>query len=167
MQNIGKVLEEEIKASMPQDVYYYRFKDNAASFGGGNNTRFTSHNICDCMAITNDYVFLLELKSHKGSSIPFTCIRKNQIEEMSKVDHIRIKPYFILNYREKEMTYGVEAKKLKNFMETTERKSIPFDWCRENGIEITGIKKKVRFKYELEEFFNKASHDHHISWMLV
>ena len=30
MQNIGKVLEEEIKASMPQDVYYYRFKDNAA-----------------------------------------------------------------------------------------------------------------------------------------
>lgn len=26
MQNIGKILEEEIKSSMPQDVYYYRFK---------------------------------------------------------------------------------------------------------------------------------------------
>ena len=117
--NIGKIFEEEIKASMPQDVYYYRFKDNAASFSGGENTRFTSHNICDCMAVTNDYVFLLELKSHKGSSIPFTCIRKNQIEEMSKVDHIRIKPYFILNFRDKENTFAIEAKELKNFMETT------------------------------------------------
>ena len=156
MQNIGKILEEEIKSSMPPGVYYYRFKDNAASFSGGDNTRFTSHNICDCMAVTNEYVFLLELKSHKGSSIPFTCIRKNQIEEMSKVDHIRIKPYSILNFREKEKTFAVEARELKNFMETTERKSIPFDWCRENGIEITGIKKKVKYRYLLDEFFGRA-----------
>ena len=163
MKSIGKVFEEEIKASIPKEYWFYRFKDNASSFSGGENTRFTTSNIADCEVMTEEFLFILELKSHKGSSIPFTCIRKNQIEEMSKVDHIRIKPYFILNYREKEKTFAVEARELKNFMESTERKSIPFDWCRENGIEITGIKKKVRFKYKLDEFFNKASHDHHIS----
>lgn len=154
--NIGKIFEEEIKKSVPQGYFYYRFKDNAASFGTGEGTRFTSHNICDCM-VMGEYLYLLELKSHKGSSIPFNCIRKNQIEEMSKVLHQKIKPYFILNFREKEKTFAIEAKELKNFMETTERKSIPFDWCLKNGIEIIGTKKKVKYNYNLKEFFDTTS----------
>lgn len=154
MKNIGKIFEEEIKKSIPEGYYYYRFKDNAASFGTGEGTRFTSHNICDCMVMGEKYLYLLELKCHKGSSIPFNCIRKNQIEEMSKVFHNKIKLYFILNFREKEKTFAVEAKKLKEYMETTDRKSIPIDWCRENGIEIIGTKKKVKYNYDLKEFFN-------------
>lgn len=106
------------------------------------------------MVVTNEYLFLLELKSHKGTSLPFSCIRKNQIEQMANIDHKKIKAYFIINFREKEKTYAVEAKKLKEYMESTERKSIPIQWCIDNGIMITGIKKKVKYRYLLDDFLN-------------
>jgi recombination protein U len=76
---------------------------------------------------------------------------------MAKIEHKRIKAYFIINFREKEKTFAVEAKELKNYMESTERKSIPFDWCRENGIYIDAQKKKVHYRYLMKEFFDRAS----------
>lgn len=155
-QNEGKKLEEDIKKSVPVECFYYRFKDNAASFSGGEGTRFASSNIADCMVMTQEYLFILELKSHKGTSLPFTCIRKNQIEEMSKVDHKRIKPYFIFNFRDKEKTYAIEAKRVKEFIDAAERKSIPIKWCEENGTEIENHRKKVRYTYNLEKFFNEV-----------
>lgn len=159
MQNEGKFFEKDIKDSMPKEHWLYRFKDGTGNFGGtkNENVRFQATNICDFITMTDEYLFLLELKSHKGSSIPFSCIRKNQIEEMSKIDHKKIKTYFIFNFREKEKTYGIEAKKLKEYMKNTDRKSIPLAWCEENGIYIDSEKKKVRYKYLLNDFFNKAS----------
>ena len=152
-QSEGKRFEEDFHKSIPYDYWFYRFKDNASSFSGGENTRFTTSNICDCEVMADKYLFLIELKSHLGVSIPFTCIRNNQIEEMSKIEHNRIKPYFIFNFRDKEKTYAIYAKKIKMFIELGERKSIPIAWCEENGIEIESIKKKVRYKYNLEKFF--------------
>jgi recombination protein U len=157
MQNEGKLFEKDIKDSIPKECYFYRFKDNAASFSGGEGTRFTSSNICDCMTVTDEYLFLLELKSHKGVSVGFNCIRKNQIDEMSRIEHKRIKTYFIFNFREKQKTYAIDAKTLKSYMDSTDRKSIPIQWCKENGIEIIGEKKKVRFRYYLKEFFNEVA----------
>lgn len=157
MQNEGKRFEEDIKKSVPKEYWYYRFKDNASSFSGGEGTRFATSNICDCEVMTEEYLFLLELKSHKGTSLSFTCIRNNQIEEMSKVNYKRIKAYFIFNFRDKEKTFAVDAKKVKSYIEAAERKSIPIDWCRENGIEIEAQKKKARYKYNLENFFNEAA----------
>lgn len=156
-QNEGKKLEEDIKKSVPQECFYYRFKDNAASFSGGDNTRFTSSNIADCMVMTEENLFILELKSHKGTSIPFSCIRKNQIEEMSKIEHKRIKAYFVFNFRDKEKTYAVKSHKVKVYMQLSERKSIPIKWCEENGIEIIGTKKKIRYNYDLKKFFEDAT----------
>ena len=87
MKNPGKVFEEDIKKSVPKEYWIYRFKDGTANFSGSKNenVRFQAHNICDFMIMTKENLILLELKSHKGSSIPFSCIRKNQIEEMTKI----------------------------------------------------------------------------------
>lgn len=157
MQNIGKVFEGEIKESVPKDCFYYRFIDNAASFGGGENTRFTSHNLCDCMVMSEDILYLMELKSHKGISLPLSCIRKNQIEGMKKIEHPKIKAIFIINFRDKEKTFAIGAKEIGQFVEANERKSIPLKWCEENGIEIMGQKKKVKYKYLLDKFFEDAT----------
>jgi recombination protein U len=159
MQNEGKLFEQDIKKSVSSEYWLYRFKDGTGNFAGGKNenVRFQATNICDFLVMTNEYLFLLELKSHKGTSIPFNCIRENQIEEMSKIEHLRVKSYFILNFRDKEKTYGIEAKKLKEYIEISDRKSVPFDWCRQNGIEITGERKKVRYKYNMNKFFNEIS----------
>lgn len=154
MKNAGKAFEEDIKKSVPDDCWIYRFKDGTANFSGSKNenVRFQAHNICDFMIMAKDNLVLLELKSHAGASIPFSCIRKNQIEEMSKIEHPKIKTYFVLNFRDSEKTYAVSAKDLKEYIENSNRKSIPISWSEENGIEIVGVKKKVRYRYLLAEF---------------
>lgn len=141
--NSGKIFESAIKASIPNDenYFYYRFRDNAGSFSNGTNLRFTSNNICDCEVMTLNNLFLLELKTHAGASIPFSCIRKNQILDMSKINHKKVKAYFILNFRDKEYTFAIKATDLKEFMVSSTKKSIPLSWCMEHGVEIIGTKK--------------------------
>jgi len=159
--NSGKIFEADIKDSVKnnKDYFIYRFRDNAASFSGGTNVRFASSNICDFLAMTLNNLFLLELKTHAGTSIPFKCIRKNQIDDMSKINHKKVKPYFILNYRDINRTFAIEAKELKEFMTSSDRKSIPLKWCEENGIEIAGTKKISRYKYSLDKFFELINCD--------
>ncbi|WP_300855498.1 Holliday junction resolvase RecU [uncultured Clostridium sp.] len=158
MKNPGKVFEEDIKKSVPKEHWIYRFKDGTANFSGSKNenVRFQAHNICDFMIMTKENLILLELKSHKGSSIPFSCIRKNQIEEMTKIEHSKIKSYFLLNFRDSENTYAVLATVLKKYIENSNRKSVPISWCEENGVKIMAIKKKIRYEYLIKDFLDKA-----------
>lgn len=153
--NSGKRFEEDIKKSVPKWCWVYRFKDGTANFSGtkNENVRFQAHNICDFMVMAKDKLYLLELKTHAGVSIPFSCIRKNQIEDMSKIEHENIEAYFILNFRDIEKTYAVKAKDLKKFIDTSNRRSIPIKWCIENSLEIESELKRTRFKYELESLF--------------
>lgn len=155
--NPGKAFEEDFKKSVPEDCFVYRFKDGTANFNGAKNenVRFQAKNICDFMVMTKEDLVLMELKSHAKVSIGFDCIRNNQIEEMSKIQHPKIKTYFIFNFRDMEKTFAIESKKIKEYMETAERGSFPFKWCEENGIEIIGTKKKVRYKYDLVKFFDE------------
>ena len=99
--NPGKLFEEDFKKSVPKWCWLYRFKDGTANFKGekNENVRFQAHNICDFEIMAQNSLFLLELKSHQGASIPFSCIRKNQIEEMVKAAEFKyIKPYFKYNF---------------------------------------------------------------------
>lgn len=155
--NPGKAFEEDFKKSVPEDCWIYRFKDGTANFHGqkNENVRFQAKNICDFQVMTKEYLFLIELKSHAKVSIGFDCIRENQIKQMSEIDHPKIKAYFIFNFRDLEKTFAIEAKKVKEYMETAQRNSFPFIWCEENGVEIIGAKSRTRYKYDLEKFFNE------------
>jgi len=154
--NEGKRFEQDFKASIPDWCWVYRLRDSAGTWQGGENTRFTPSNICDFMVLARDRLFLLELKSHKGASIPFSCIRENQLNDLSEILYPNIRPRFIFNFRDREKTYMISARKIKKFIQETDRKSIPIDWCQENGIEVEGVKKKVRFRYNLESLFRGA-----------
>lgn len=151
MKNQGKAFEEDIKKSVPKGCWYYRFRDGTGNFSGSKNenVRFQATNICDCEIMANGNLYLFELKSYDGASIPISGIRPNQLKGLSEIDHKDIKAYFLFNFRKVEKVYAVAANKLKDFIENTERKSIPLQWCVENGIEIPGIKKKVRYRYDL------------------
>ena len=65
-QNPGKIFEQAIKDSVPNTCWIYRFRDNAASFGNGNNTRFASSNICDYLLFDDNSrtLYLLEIQSN-------------------------------------------------------------------------------------------------------
>ena len=99
--SIGKIFEEEIKASIPEGFYVERYKDDTAGFKGVTNP-------ADFRLYKYPYTFLLELKSHKGKSIPLSKIRPNQIKGMHNADkHYGIFAGFLFNYRELEETYYV------------------------------------------------------------
>ncbi|MGL4572019.1 MAG: Holliday junction resolvase RecU [Clostridium sp.] len=157
--NEGKKFEEDFKNSVPKEYFVYRFKDGTANFKGekNENVRFQAHNICDFQVFAEDRLFLFELKSYNGASIPLSGIRKNQIDGMIKAsEHKNVEPYFLLNFRPLESVFAIKVQTLQKFIEKAERKSIPIKWCIENGIEVIGVKKKVRFRYELEKFFKEV-----------
>lgn len=75
--NIGKTFEQEFKECVPPDYYLYRLKDDTSGFYGVSNP-------CDYILFRSPYLFLVELKTHKGKSIPIAKIRPNQIQGIDK-----------------------------------------------------------------------------------
>ena len=150
MKNEGKKFEEDFKKSVPDDVYFLRLQD-AGGWSNADNTRFTVSNICDAIMFKVPFLHMVELKSHKGKSIPFSCIREKQLLKLAEADmYSGVVAWFIFNFRSVESTYAVRASKLIIFKETTERKSIPLDFCAANGIYIPAAKKRTRWTYLLE-----------------
>ena len=79
----GKRFEKNVKDSIPEEYFYYRFKDGTSSWGGNDQVRFQARNICDSMLYNGYNLYLLELKSHKGKSLPLSCIRENQEKDFA------------------------------------------------------------------------------------
>lgn len=144
--NLGKTFEQEFKASIPPDYYLYRLKDDTSGFYGVSNP-------CDFILFRSPNLFLVELKTHKGKSIPLTHIRDNQIQGMYKATQYEgVYGGFIINFRDLEETYYITVQDVIQFVQAGERKSIPVDWCRENGVSIAQKKKRVRSTYDLNSW---------------
>ena len=124
--SVGKIFEDEIKASFPPDFYVERYKDDTSGFYGVSNP-------ADFRLYKYPYTFLLELKTHKGKSIPFSKLRENQITGMQKaVEHKGIYGGFIFNFRELEETYYIPIDQILFYMDYQSkegrRKSFPIEW---------------------------------------
>lgn len=140
---IGKIFEEEIKASFPPGYYVERYKDDTAGFYGVSNP-------ADFRLYRYPYTFLLELKTHKGSSIPFSRIRDSQITGMRKaVEYKGIYGGFIFNFRDLEETYYIAVLDAVFYMANADRKSFPVEWVRKAGVKIEQSKKRVRYVYDM------------------
>jgi len=147
--NEGKSFEKDFIGSVPDTWFKYRLNDSASSWQGGENARFTPSNIADFI-VYNGNLWLLELKSHKGKSIPLSCIRPKQLEGLVKATTKSVKAGFIVNFRDVNETYFVYADNLDYFVKMETRKSIPLSWVKEYGILIPQVKKRIRFNYILE-----------------
>lgn len=158
--SVGKIFEEEIKASFPEDFYVERYKDDTAGFYGVSNP-------ADYRIYRYPFTFLFELKSHKGKSLPLNKIRLNQVKGLYRASQYKgIYCGFLLNFRDIEETYYITVKdvvaeyyivkdgKVDSVREDG-RKSIPVDWCKENGIRVQQTKKRVRYSYNLREFLRR------------
>ncbi len=158
--NIGKIFEAEIKASIPYDFYVERYKDDTSGFYGVSNP-------ADFRVYKYPLTFLWELKSHKGQSIPLSKIRGSQLKGMAKADrYTGVYCGFLLNFRDLEETYYISFSVLAGtfYIKTetgdieinpTGRKSIPVSWCREYGIQIAQRKKRVRYSYNLADLLRR------------
>lgn len=147
--NNGKKFEQDFKNSVPDDWFYYRLIDGTSSWGGNSNVRFQAKNICDCL-VYNGQLHMIELKSHKGKSLPISCIRNNQLEGLLKARNKNVNAWLIVNFSDLEETYLIDITFINDFIKNSTRKSVPIDFIEEFGDLIEHEKKKTRYKYNLE-----------------
>ena len=142
----GKCFEEDIKNSFPEGFYVERYKDDTAGFYGVTNP-------ADYRLYRYPYTFLLELKTHKGKSLPLSAIRENQLSGLVKAgNHLGIYAGFLINFRDLEETYYIPADAVLYFILQGERKSIPVEWCRKCGVRIEQTRKRTRYSYNLSKW---------------
>ena len=151
MKNEGKKFEEDFINSFPADIFAYRLRDSSGGWGGdGKKTRFTTTNSCDFIVFTGQSLLMLELKSTQQVSLPFSNIKKSQLNGLQKdANKINVNAYFVINFRTTEETYAVSALKIIEFIDNQNRKSIPIQFCKENGILIPQTKKRIRYTYDI------------------
>lgn len=165
MKNVGKKFEDNFRDSIPDKIFFYRFRDSSGTFYGGNDSlRFTPTNIADNLIFYNNCLFLNELKNHKGKSIPITCIignkkkngkysKEKQIIDMYEASkHKDIYCNIIVFFSDIERCFALDIENFIFFMQDNERKSIPLDYFETLGVEIEVIKKKTNYRYEVEKW---------------
>ena len=146
--NEGKKFEQDFINSVPETWFKYRLNDSGGSWQGGDKARFTPSNICDFI-VYNSKLWLLELKSHKGKSIPFSCIRPKQVEGLLEAYKRGTKAGYIINFRDIEETYYISSFYVSHAIETYDRKSISLGYIKQYGILIPQEKKRTRYSYDL------------------
>jgi recombination protein U len=141
--NEGKKFEQDFIKSCA--FYTLRLKDGGG-WSNAENTRFTSSNICDFIAYKDQKLFLIELKSCIGTSIPYTAMK--QIDGLNSVRHEGVHPVLILNFRKYDQTFIVKASKLVELRETCGKKSFSYYDAQLHGRLIPQSKKISRYTYD-------------------
>lgn len=152
MKNNGKRFEENFKKSVPNDVFFYRFRDSGTSFGSNDKVRFTPSNIADCELFDGNRLYLLELKSIKGKSIPFGNIRENQIKELARASKYKnIISGIVIEFSTIDRAFFINIDYIVEFLLNADRKSIPLNYCEEKGTEIEITKKRVNNSFNIKK----------------
>ena len=162
MKNLGKEFEQAFRKSIPtnDNIYYYRLKDSNNNWNRSENIRFAQNNIADAIMFYNgsffSYLFILEFKSHKGKSLPLTCIRDNQLREMTEASKkIGVRPILIVFFSDIEKCYALDIDDVNNFIKFCDRKSIPIEYFENNAKEIETIKLRTNYRYNIEKWLEE------------
>lgn len=157
MKNNGKRFEENWKNSISEEIFYYRLRDSSNTWSNGDKTRFTPSNICDCIIFDGEILFTLELKSTKGKSLPFNNIKEHQIKDLLWCSEFaNIVSGFVIEYSDFDECYFIEISIFKKFFDKKERKSLPIDFCRKNGIKIGVEKLKINRRFNVNKFIEES-----------
>lgn len=146
--NAGKSFETDFKNSIPDSIYYLRLND-AGGWSNAENTRFTTSNVADCILYYNFHMYLIEFKSHNGSSLPLSCIRENQLKGLYQAHLRHVISGYVINFRQHEETYFIYACDINDFIKTVDRKSVPMSYIQDKGYKINQTKKRTRYTYDV------------------
>lgn len=157
MKNTGKRFEDNFRESVGGEIFFYRFRDGTSSWGGNGATRFQQTNICDCELFDGERLFLLELKSVIGKSLPFMNIKEHQLNELLEAGcHKNIVAGFIIEFSSVDRCFYISAKKLDWYMKNSGRKSIPLSYLESKGLEIGVQKLRVNIRLDIEKFIKEV-----------
>lgn len=162
--NAGKQFEADFKASVPSDAWCYRLKDSAATYYGGNeNLSFSIDNICDFLVYRYPMNHLFELKTIETPSIPLEKVfgkydkakckyrkEKHITDMVDAMGYSGQTAHVIVNYRAVNRTFAIPASKILAFRYNESRKSIPWQWAEQEGIEIKAKRLRVHWRYDVD-----------------
>lgn len=166
--NIGKILEQNWKASCPDYLFVYRPPDAAQSFDMSSKLRFSQHSLCDYIMFdgNRNTLWTLELKSVAGISISFErnktdkgVIHYYQIESLKKTAmHKNLCSGFILDFRGSDNTYFLPISQWDKLVNSITKKSFnEMDLLNyTNPVLVHKKKLKVNYRYDIERFLNET-----------
>lgn len=169
--NVGKIFENDFKSSFSDNCLVIRLPDPPQAFTQRDDTKFSHKNPCDYIVFNtiNKILYCLELKTTKGRSISFEdingngeqkrMIHKHQIEALEKFSKFdNVKAAFVFNFRDDkngtQRTYYQDINDFQNMCANISKVSFDeIDLIKHNAKKINGVKKRVHFRWEMEELF--------------
>lgn len=171
--NEGKIFEDSFIKSVPDYCWHKRLNDNAASWGNGTQTRFTSTNECDFLLFdcNSRTLSALELKTTSGSLTYWRKdfendekkhsfqIKKNQILGLEKWSKYLMNCGFIINFRNKgNRTFFIMINEFLNYTSTLNKKSINIDdVLNMKPIEIENTLMRTNYKYNIDKLLQEIA----------
>ena len=169
--NVGKIFESDFKASFSDDCLVIRLPDPPQAFTQSKDTKFSHKNPCDYIVFSckERILYCLELKTTKYKSMSFEdingnaeqkrMIHKHQIEALERFSNYdNVRAAFVFNFRDErndtQRTYYQDINDFQKMCADISKVSFDeIDLIRHNAKKINGVKKRVHFRWEVEEFF--------------
>lgn len=155
MSNIsrGKQFEKVLQAAFEKipGCTIDRIPDQTSGFAG-------SKNICDFIVYNYPNLIYLECKSCYGNTFPFANITDTQkVGLLAKSKFKGIISGVIIWWVDKDVTKFIPINQLVDW-QNQGNKSLRYD-C-ELGIEVTGIKKRIFFDYDMKKFLDEVQNEY-------
>lgn len=166
--NIGKVLEQNWKASCPDYLFLYRPPDAAQSFDMSSKLRFSQHSLCDYIMFdgSRNTLWTVELKTVAGTSISFEkdktdkgVIHHYQINNLKKTaTHKNVCSGLIIDFRGSDNTYFLPISQWDDLTNSIVKKSFNEKdlLIYASPILIQKKKLKVNYRYDVERFLEET-----------
>lgn len=167
--SVGKQFEKDFSSSIPSYCYVHRLKDSAQSYNNSKNTKFAWDNECDFFIWDSKHrlFYAIECKTTKYKSMSVQLDKKDesskmikyhQTESLTKIsEYDGAKAGLFLNFRdeknETERLYFMNIIDFNKMMKKINKVSFnEMDIVLNNGIKIIGEKKRIHFKWDLDNF---------------
>jgi len=156
--NPGKLFEQDFQNSVPHYVYLYRLKDcpgwvSACHCPGGASPRFMPSNDYDFAMFWDGKFWAMELKSTKGVSFRFDCLRSNQRSGLLSANLIHgVTAGLLLNFRKDEETWWMSIKDWARIEQHSAKKSININEVRQMGVQMEGWRKVTRYYWDVDNW---------------
>lgn len=174
MINQGKQFEKDLSSSIPSYCFIHRLKDTAQSYNNSKQTRFTWNNPCDFFIFNSNThtFFATELKSTKYKSMSVQLDENDKSSKMIKYHQIKsltemsrfdgIVAGLFLNFRDEknneERTYFINITDFNRMKKEINKISFnELDLILYNAIKIQGEKKRVHYKWNMDEFLKNMN----------
>jgi len=149
--NLGKKFEDVIRESFLKvpGVSIDRLRDAPRKMKNVDNPS-------DFIVYKYPHEIYVECKSHKGNTLPFSCIREEQLrgmEEKSLIDGV--KAGIIVWYIDHDVTVWIPICDVLCWFKEGNKSINVKDLSKMKHIVIQGKKKRVYFNYDMEEFLRR------------